>query len=124
MRAVLLAGLTALALTGCATQRETNGALIGGGAGAVIGGVATHSVGGAVVGGAVGAVAGATVAWQVTAPRRPLPLQLLLRPHHLPLIPSSQLRRRRDRSKERRGGFCACSAGCSTRSGSEKISVP
>ncbi len=69
MRAVLLAGLTALALTGCATQRETNGALIGGGAGAVIGGVATHSVGGAVVGGAVGAVAGATVA-NITAPRR------------------------------------------------------
>jgi hypothetical protein len=62
MRALILAGFAVAALSGCATQRETNGALIGGGAGAVIGGVATHSVGGAVVGGAIGAVAGATVA--------------------------------------------------------------
>ena len=69
MRALILAGLTVAMLSGCATQRETNGALIGGGAGAVIGGVATHSVGGAVVGGAIGAVAGATVA-NITAPHR------------------------------------------------------
>jgi uncharacterized protein YcfJ len=49
------------------SQRETNGALIGGTGGALIGGVATHSWGGAAVGGVVGAVAGATIA-NATAP--------------------------------------------------------
>jgi gas vesicle protein len=44
------------------SERETNGALLGGAGGAVIGGVAPHSVGGALVGGAVGAVAGVAIA--------------------------------------------------------------
>lgn len=57
----------ALLVSGCATQRETNGAVLGGAAGAVVGGVATNSVGGALVGGAVGAVAGAAIAG-ATAP--------------------------------------------------------
>ena len=59
--------LSALALslsvcTGCMSNREANGALLGGAGGALVGGVATHSVGGAVVGGAIGAAAGAVVA--------------------------------------------------------------
>ena len=70
MNRLLLVGVVALSLGGCAmSERETNGALLGGAGGAVIGGVATHSVGGALVGGAVGAVAGATIA-HVTAPHR------------------------------------------------------
>ena len=70
MNKLLLASVVALSVGGCAmSQRETNGALIGGTGGAVIGGVATHSWGGAVVGGAVGAVAGATIA-NATAPHR------------------------------------------------------
>ena len=57
------------------SQRETNGALLGGGAGAVVGGVASHSVGGAAVGGAVGAVAGAAIANADPAPRSALLVQ-------------------------------------------------
>ncbi|MGD0641187.1 MAG: hypothetical protein ABSC22_10605 [Roseiarcus sp.] len=62
-----IVALSALALslsvcTGCMSNREANGALIGGAGGAVIGGVASHSVGGALVGGAVGAAAGILVA--------------------------------------------------------------
>ena len=67
MNKLLLASVVALSLGGCMTQRETNGALIGGAGGAVIGGVASHSWGGAAVGGAVGAVAGAAIAG-LTAP--------------------------------------------------------
>jgi hypothetical protein len=62
MNKLLLVSVLALSLGGCLTQRESNGALIGGAGGAVIGGVASHSVGGAVVGGAIGAVAGAAIA--------------------------------------------------------------
>jgi len=51
------------------SQRESNGALIGGATGAVVGGVATHSWGGAAVGGVAGAVVGATIA-DATAPHR------------------------------------------------------
>ena len=70
MNKLLLVGVVALSVAGCSlSQRETNGALIGGAGGAVIGGVATHSWGGAAVGGAVGAVAGATIA-HLTAPHR------------------------------------------------------
>jgi hypothetical protein len=70
MKKLLLVSIVALSLAGCSlTQRETNGALIGGATGAVVGGVASHSWGGAAVGGAVGAVAGAVIA-NATAPRR------------------------------------------------------
>jgi hypothetical protein len=70
MNKLLLVGVVALSVAGCAmSQRETNGALLGGGAGAVVGGLATHSWGGAAVGGAIGAVAGATIA-NLTAPHR------------------------------------------------------
>jgi hypothetical protein len=59
--------LSALALSlsvcaGCMSNREANGALVGGAGGAVGGGVASNSVGGALVGGAVGAAAGVIVA--------------------------------------------------------------
>jgi outer membrane protein with glycine zipper len=62
-RLVLVSALT-LSLAGCAglSNRETNGALLGGAGGAVVGGVATHSVGGALVGGAIGATAGVLIA--------------------------------------------------------------
>jgi hypothetical protein len=70
MNKLLLVSVVVLSVGGCSmSQRETNGALLGGGAGAVVGGVATHSWGGAAVGGAIGAVAGATIA-NLTAPRR------------------------------------------------------
>jgi len=63
MNKLLLVSVVALSLGGCSlSDRETNGALLGGGAGAVVGGVVSHSVGGALVGGAVGAVAGVAVA--------------------------------------------------------------
>jgi hypothetical protein len=70
MNKLLLVSVVALSVGGCAgmSQRETNGALLGGGAGAVVGGVASHSVGGALVGGAVGAVAGVAIA-DLTRPR-------------------------------------------------------
>ena len=70
MNKLLLVGVVALSVGGCSmSQRETNGALIGGTTGAVVGGVATHSWGGAVVGGVVGGVVGATIA-DATAPHR------------------------------------------------------
>jgi hypothetical protein len=71
MNKLLLVSVVALSVGGCAnmSQRETNGALIGGASGAVIGGVATHSWGGAAVGGAIGALAGATIA-NLTGPHR------------------------------------------------------
>ncbi len=70
MNKLLLVSVVALSVGGCAmSERESNGALLGGAGGAVIGGVATNSVGGALVGGAVGAVAGATIA-NLTGPRR------------------------------------------------------
>jgi osmotically inducible lipoprotein OsmB len=70
MNKLLLASVVALSVGGCAmSERETNGALIGGATGAVVGGVATHSWGGAAVGGVVGGVVGATIA-NATAPHR------------------------------------------------------
>jgi hypothetical protein len=66
---VLSALAFSLALGGCMSNREANGALIGGAGGAVVGGVATHSVGGAVAGGAVGAAAGVLIA-DLTRPHR------------------------------------------------------
>jgi hypothetical protein len=70
MNKLLLVSVVALSMAGCSmSQRETNGALIGGATGAVVGGVASHSWGGAAVGGAVGAVAGAVIA-NATAPHR------------------------------------------------------
>jgi len=69
MNKLLLASVVALSVAGCGlSDRETNGALLGGGAGAVVGGVASHSVGGAVVGGALCAVAGVAIA-DLTRPR-------------------------------------------------------
>ncbi len=63
MNKLLLVSVVALSVGGCAmSERETNGALIGGAGGAVIGGVASHSWGGAAVGGAIGAVAGVAIA--------------------------------------------------------------
>ena len=49
MNKILLVSVVALSLGGCMSQRESNGALIGGASGAVIGGVATHSWGGAAI---------------------------------------------------------------------------
>ena len=70
MNKLLLVSIVALSVAGCSmTQRETNGALIGGATGAVVGGVASHSWGGAAIGGAVGAVAGAAIA-NATEPHR------------------------------------------------------
>jgi hypothetical protein len=70
MNKLLLVSVVALSVAGCAmSERETNGALIGGATGAVVGGVATHSWGGAAVGGVVGGVVGATIA-NATAPHR------------------------------------------------------
>jgi len=71
MRKMIVLGALAfsLALGGCMSERETNGAVIGGAGGALIGGVASHSVGGALVGGAVGAAAGVVVA-DLTKPHR------------------------------------------------------
>jgi len=70
MNRLLLVSVVALSVGGCGlSERETNGALLGGAGGALIGGVATHSWGGAAVGGAVGAVAGATIA-HLTGPHR------------------------------------------------------
>jgi hypothetical protein len=67
---LILASVVVLSVGGCAmSQRETNGALIGGTTGAVVGGVATQSWGGAAVGGVAGAVVGATIA-DATAPHR------------------------------------------------------
>ena len=55
MNKLLLVSVITLAVGGCAmSQRETNGALIGGTTGALVGGVATQSWGGAAVGGVVG----------------------------------------------------------------------
>lgn len=63
MNKLLVVSVVALSVGGCGlSDRETNGALLGGGAGAVVGGIASHSVGGALVGGAVGAVAGVAIA--------------------------------------------------------------
>ena len=70
MYKLLLVSVITLSVGGCAmSQRETNGALIGGTTGAVVGGVATQSWGGAAVGGVVGGVVGAAVA-DATAPHR------------------------------------------------------
>jgi hypothetical protein len=70
MNKLLLVSAIALSIGGCSmSQRETNGAMIGGATGAVVGGVATHSWGGAAVGGVVGGVVGATIA-NATAPHR------------------------------------------------------
>jgi len=70
MNKLLLVSVIALSVGGCAmSQRENNGALIGGATAAVVGGVATHSWGGAAVGGVAGAVVGATIA-DATAPHR------------------------------------------------------
>ena len=70
MNKLLLVSVVALSVGACAmSQRETNGALIGGTTGAVVGGVATQSWGGAAVGGVVGGVVGAAVA-DATAPHR------------------------------------------------------
>jgi len=69
MNKLLFASVVALSVAGCGlSDRESNGALLGGGAGAVVGGVASHSVGGALVGGAVGALAGVAIA-DLTRPR-------------------------------------------------------
>ena len=70
MNKLLIVSVVALSVGACSmSQRETNGALIGGTTGAVVGGVATHSLGGALVGGAVGGVVGATIA-NATGPHR------------------------------------------------------
>ncbi len=70
MNKLLLVCVVTLSVGGCAmSQRESNGALIGGTTGAVVGGVATQSWGGAAVGGVVGGVVGAAVA-DATAPHR------------------------------------------------------
>jgi hypothetical protein len=70
MNKLLLVSVVALSVGGCAmSERETNGALIGGTTGATVGGVATHSWGGAAVGGVVGGVVGAAVA-DATGPHR------------------------------------------------------
>ena len=70
MNKLFLVSVVALSIGGCSmSQRETNGALIGGTTGAVVGGVATHSWGGAAVGGLGGGVVGATVA-DATGPHR------------------------------------------------------
>ncbi len=70
MNKLLLVSIVALSVGGCAmSQREANGALIGGATGAVVGGVATHSWGGAAVGGAVGGVVGVAIA-DATGPHR------------------------------------------------------
>jgi osmotically inducible lipoprotein OsmB len=70
MNKLLLVSVVALSVGGCAgmSERETNGALLGGAGGAVVGGVASHSVGGALVGGAIGAVVGVAIA-DLTRPR-------------------------------------------------------
>jgi hypothetical protein len=71
MKRIILLSALALSLSvcaGCMSNREANGALIGGTGGAIIGGVATHSWGGAAVGGAVGAAAGVVIA-DLTRPR-------------------------------------------------------
>ncbi len=65
MKRIVVWSALALSLsvcTGCLSNREANGALLGGAGGAVVGGVASHSWGGALVGGAVGAAAGVLVA--------------------------------------------------------------
>ena len=70
MNKLLLVSIVALSVGGCSmSQRETNGALIGGATGAVVGGVVSHSWGGPAVGGAVGAVAGVVIA-NATGPQR------------------------------------------------------
>ena len=85
MNKMLLVGVVALSVAGCSmSQRETNGALIGGATGAVVGGVASHSWGGAAVGGAIGALAGAVIA-NATGPQRAL-LAQSLRPLGLPVL--------------------------------------
>ncbi|SER08362.1 hypothetical protein SAMN05216548_11129 [Faunimonas pinastri] len=63
MKKILLAGIAALAITGCTTQdRDTGtGALVGAGAGAIIGGVATGNAGGAIAGAAIGGATGAII---------------------------------------------------------------
>jgi hypothetical protein len=71
MKTLIILGVVALALGGCADARDTRmaeGAGIGGVGGAVIGGIASNSVGGAVVGGVAGAAVGAVVA-DATRPR-------------------------------------------------------
>jgi hypothetical protein len=53
-----MAGLLAVSLGGCASDRVTHTTLAGAGIGAAVGGLSTGTLGGAVVGGAVGAGAG------------------------------------------------------------------
>ncbi|MCH8923195.1 MAG: hypothetical protein IIA67_08630 [Planctomycetes bacterium] len=57
-----LAALTSIGLGGCATQRQTDGTVLGGAAGAGLGAIVGHQLGntgaGAVVGGLVGAITG------------------------------------------------------------------
>lgn len=59
---VVLAALTAICMSGCATKRRTDGAVLGGAAGAGLGAIIGHQLGntggGAVIGGLVGAVTG------------------------------------------------------------------
>ncbi len=55
MRMIIFAGAAALALSGCATQRQAEGTAAG-------------AIGGAIVGGPVGAVVGGAAGAAVTAP--------------------------------------------------------
>ena len=74
MFAVALTLAGAVSVSGCATQQQQNGTLIGGalgaGTGALVGSaVSGGSVGGALAGAAIGGVGGALVGNAVTAPR-------------------------------------------------------
>ena len=58
MASVAAAGLLAVSLAGCSSDRVTNTTLAGGAICAAVGGLSTGTVGGAVVGGAIGAGTG------------------------------------------------------------------
>ena len=58
LTSVAMAGLLAVSLAGCTSDRVTNTTLAGAGIGAAVGGLSTGTLGGAVVGGAVGAGTG------------------------------------------------------------------
>lgn len=76
MKKFLIVAVTALALTGCATNRDT-GALVGGIAGGIIGNQVGGGVGRVVatgVGAAVGSAVGTAIGQDMDQPRTPAPV--------------------------------------------------
>jgi hypothetical protein len=69
MKVLIVLGVVALALAGCATQRGNNalaGGAVGAATGALIGGLATGRTSGALIGAAIGGATGAAVGASAT----------------------------------------------------------